>query len=71
MVKIYSKTDKIIYAKHLVKTFGSNTLACKVIEEMLEVCPDGSDKLDLKGVLNMLKDVNYLHEISDGAKVVN
>jgi hypothetical protein len=47
-IKIYYKKEKEEYAKYLIERFGGIVNAANVIDEMLKVCPEGSDKFDLK-----------------------
>lgn len=47
-IKIYYKKEKEEYAQYLIQRFGGVVNAANVIDEMLKVCPEGSDKSDLK-----------------------
>jgi hypothetical protein len=47
-IKIYYKKEKEEYAKYLIQRFGGVVNAVNVIDEMLKVCPEGSDQFDLK-----------------------
>jgi len=44
------------YAKHLVDRFGSTASASQCIEEMLKVCPEGQDRIDLKKTRKMINE---------------
>lgn len=51
---LYSTMGKKEYAKYLIKRFGSTVSAANVIDEMLKVCPEGSNKVDLKEIRKIL-----------------
>jgi hypothetical protein len=57
-LQITGIAERKAFAIHLVDRFGSTAAASQVIEEMLKVCPQGSD-------YNALKDIR--HKINDGS----
>jgi len=57
-IKIYNKKEKQEYANYLIEKFGSVDTAINVVDELLKVCPDGSDKFDLKEVKKLLQNFN-------------
>ena len=57
-LQIISIEERKSFAIHLVDRFGSTSAASQCIEEMLKVCPQGSD-------YNALVDIR--HKINDGS----
>ena len=47
-IKIYNEKEKKEYAKYLIVKFGGIINAVNVIDELLKVCPYGSDNFDLR-----------------------
>ena len=58
-MNITTNEEKKYYAVHLVDRFGSTAAASQCIEEMLKVCPDGSDKHDLMATRRMINDGTF------------
>jgi hypothetical protein len=53
---INTEMSKKEYARHLVDRFGSTASASQCIEEMLKVCPEGQDRIDLKKTRKMINE---------------
>lgn len=57
-INIYYKSEKQAYAKYLIERFGSVVKAAAVIDEMLKVCSDGSDRSDLKDTRKIIFEIS-------------
>ena len=69
-LKVYGIEERKAFAIHLVDRFGSTTAASQVIEEMLKVCPQGSDYNTLTEIRHKINDGSYktYSEFSNKAK---
>jgi hypothetical protein len=53
-IKVYTRKEKEDYIIYLIQKFGSVDNAINVIDELLRVCPEGSDQFDLKETKKIL-----------------
>jgi hypothetical protein len=58
-LQVITIAERKAFAIHLVDRFGSTATASQVIEEMLKVCPMGSDYNALKEIRRKINDGSY------------